>query len=225
VPVEVIAQIVALGIGVAISPVAVIAAILLLVSPGGRTKAALFVAGWVLALVAVGGLAVALEGALGIGSDAGTTRIVSFITLALGFVLLGFGILRWRGRPAPGDDEPTPKWMTAVSAATPARALGLGVLLAVAKPKNLILTLAAATAIAEPTLSAAGSAVALATYLVVASASVATPLIVAVALGDRAGPVLERWKVSLLAHNKAIMAVVFIAFGLLLAWKGVTGLV
>jgi hypothetical protein len=223
--IEVIAQLAVLGIGVAISPVAVIAAILLLVSPGGRTKASLFVAGWVLALAVVGGVVVALEGALGAGDDAGPARVVAAITLVLGVVLLAFGVLRWRGRPAPGDDEPTPAWMAAVDAATPVRALGLGVLLAAAKPKNLVLTLAAATAIAEPALSTAGSAVALAAYLVVASASVATPLVVAVALGDRAGLVLERWKTSLLTHNKAIMAVVFVAFGLLLAWKGVTGLV
>jgi hypothetical protein len=225
VPVEVIAQLAVLGIGVAVSPVAVIAAILLLVSPGGRVKASLFVAGWVFALAVIGSVAVAVEGVLGVGDDGGTTRVVAAITLVFGLVLLVFGILRWRGRPAPGDDEPTPAWMTAVDAATPVRALGLGALLAVAKPKNLILTLAAATAIAEPAASAAGSAAALAAYLVVASASVATPLVVAVGLGDRAGPVLERWKASLLAHNKAIMAVVFVAFGLLLAWKGVTGLV
>lgn len=224
-PIEVIAQLVVLGIGVAISPVAVIAAILLLVSPGGRTKASPFVAGWVLALAVVGGAAVALEGALGIGDSADSTRVAAAITLVLGIVLVAFGLLRWRGRPAPGDDEPTPAWMAEVDAATPGRALGLGALLAAAKPKNLVLTLAAATAIAEPAVSAAGSAVALAAYLVVASVSVATPLVVAVALGDRAGPVLERWKTSLLAHNKAIMAVVFIAFGLLLAWKGVAGLV
>jgi threonine/homoserine/homoserine lactone efflux protein len=224
-PIEMIAQLVVLGVGVAISPVAVIAAILLLVSPGGRAKASLFVAGWVLALAVISGVVVAAEGALGAGEDAGPTRVVAAITLVLGIVLLAFGMLRWRGRPAPGDDEPTPAWMTAVDAATPLRALGLGALLAVAKPKNLVLTLAAATAIAEPAASAAGSAVALAAYVVVASASVATPLVVAVALGDRAGPVLERWKVALLAHNKAIMAVVFIAFGLLLAWKGVVGLV
>ncbi len=223
--IEVVAKLVLLGIGVAISPVAVIAAILLLVSPGGRTKASLFVAGWVLALAVVGGVAVAVEGALGIGDAADPTRIVAVIALALGVVLLVFGILRWRGRPAPGDDEPTPGWMTAVDAATPARALGLGALLAVAKPKNLVLTLAAATAISEPTVSTTGSAVALAAYLVVASVSVATPLVVAVALGDRAGPVLERWKVSLVARNKAIMAVVLIGFGLLLVGKGVTGLV
>jgi len=224
-PIEMIAQLVVLGVGVAISPVAVIAAILLLVSPGGRAKASLFVAGWVLALAVISGVVVAAEGALGAGEDAGPTRVVAAITLVLGIVLLAFGMLRWRGRPAPGDDEPTPAWMTAVDAATPLRALGFGALLAVAKPKNLVLTLAAATAIAEPAASAAGSAVALAAYVVVASASVATPLVVAVALGDRAGPVLERWKVALLAHNKAIMAVVFIAFGLLLAWKGVVGLV
>jgi hypothetical protein len=222
---EVIATLVVLGVGVAISPVAVIASILLLVSPGGRAKAALFVAGWVLALAALGGVAVAVEGRLGIGDGADRTRIVAVIGIGLGLGLLALGIARWSGRPGPGDDEPTPAWMAAVDGATSGRALGLGALLAAAKPKNLVLTLAAATAIAESDLSAAGSAVALAVYLVVASMSVAAPLVAAVLLGDRAGPVLDRWKSSLLAHNAAIMAVVFVAFGLLLVGKGLVDLV
>lgn len=221
---EVIARLALLGVGVAISPVAVIAAILLLVSPGGRTKAALFVLGWVVALAVVGGVVVALEGALGIGDSDEPTRIAAIIALVLGVVLLVFGVLRWRGRPASGDDEPTPAWMAKFDSVTTRRAVGLGALLAVAKPKNLVLTLAAATAIAEPTVSTVGSVVALVVYLVVASASVATPIVVAVALGERADPVLERWKTALVAHNKATMAVVFLAFGLLLVGKGVTGL-
>lgn len=223
--IELTARLALLGLGVAISPVAVIAAILLLVSPGGRARAALFVVGWVVALAVVGGVVVALEGALGIGDSEDPTRIVAAIALVLGIVLLVFGALRWRGRPAPGDDEPTPAWMAKFDSVTAGRALGFGALLAVAKPKNLALTLAAATAIADPAVSTAGSVVALFAYLVVASASVATPLIMAVAMGERADPVLERWKTSLVAHNKAIMAVVLLGFGLLLVGKGVTGLV
>jgi hypothetical protein len=222
---EVIAKVALLGVGVAVSPVAVIAAILLLVSPGGRQKAALFAVGWVLALAVVGGVVVALEGALGIGDSEGPTRIVAGIALVLGIVLLVLGAMRWRGRPAPGDDEPTPAWMAKFDSATPRRALGLGAVLAAAKPKNLVLTLAAATAIAEPTVSTVGSVVALVAFLVVASASVAAPLVVALALGDRADRILETWETWLVARNKAIMAVVFLVFGLLLVGKGVTGLV
>jgi len=225
VSVEVIAPLVVLGLGVAISPVAIIAAILLVASPGGRAKGGAFAAGWCGALAVVGAIVVALEGALGIGAGEGSARLVAAIGLVLGVVLLVYGILRWVRRPGPGDDDPTPAWMASLDTLTSPRAFGVGAVLGVVKPKNLVLTLAAGTAIAEQGLPAAASIAALAVYLIAASASVGTPLVVAVAMGDRATPLLAGWRTWMTAHNGAIMTVVLLAFGAILVWRGATGLV
>lgn len=222
---EVLVPLAALGLGVALSPVAVIAAILLLVSPGGRRKGAAFLAGWVGALTAVGFVVVALEGAVGTADAAGPGWIGPAVSLAAGALLLVYGALRLLRRPGPGDDDPTPGWMTAMESAGTGRAFGTGALLAAVKPKNLVLTLAAATTIAEAGMSVPASAASLIAYLALASAGVGAPLVVAVALGGRSEAMLARWKGWLTAHNAAIVAVVLLAFGALLTWKGVTGLV
>jgi hypothetical protein len=220
----VLAPLVVLGLGVAASPLAAIAAILLVTSPGGRTKGGAFVAGWAGGLAVLGGLVVALEGAVAVGGADGPGLLVSVGSLALGLVLLGYGLLRWIRRPGPGDDDPSPKWMAAFDPITAGRALATGAVLAAAKPKNLVLTIAAATAIAEGGLSTPAAAGALAVYVLVASATAGAPLVVAVAMGERAGPVLAGWRAWLTAHNAAIMTVVLLAFGAILAWRGATGL-
>jgi len=220
-----IAPLIALGLGVAASPVAIIAAILLVASPGGRSKGAAFTAGWAGALATVGAVVVALEGTLGVGDVGGPGRLAAAIAVVLGLVLLAYGILRWMRRPGPGDDEPTPAWMASLDGLTVPRALGVGAVLGVVKPKNLVLTLAAGTAIAEQGLVAASAAGLLAVYLAAASVSVAAPLVVAVALGERSAPLLAGWRAWMTAHNGAIMTVVLLAFGAILAWRGATGLV
>ena len=213
-----------LGIGVAVSPVAIVAAILLLLAPRGRVAGVAYVAGWILGLVVVVSLVVLVEGALGIGSADGPGRIAALILLAAGVVLLVLAWRKWQGRPAPGEDEPTPDWMRAFDSVTPARALGLGFLLSGLKPKNLALTLAAATAIAEAGLTTPESVAAVAVYVGLGTATVAAPLAAAVALGDRAVPVLGRWKDRLVASNATIMAVLFLVFGAILVGKGLAGL-
>jgi threonine/homoserine/homoserine lactone efflux protein len=220
----VIAPLVALGLGVAASPVAAIAAILLVASPGGRAKGGAFVAGWAGGLVVLGGAVVALEGAIGIGSGDGSSRLVAIGSIALGGILLAYGLLRWLRRPGPGDDDPSPKWMAAFDSISAPRAFVTGAVLAAAKPKNLVLTLAAGTAIAEQGLAAPAAAAALAAYVLVASATALVPVLVAVAMGERAGPVLAGWRAWLTAHNAAIMTVVLVAFGAILVWRGATGL-
>ena len=221
---DVLIPLVATGLGVALSPVAVIAAILL-VSSGGRGKGAAFVAGWVGGLCLVAVVVVALEDAIAAAGAAGPGWIGPAVSLAAGVLLLVYGVLRLTLHPGPGDDDPAPGWMTALESAGTGRAFGTGALFAAVKPKNLVLTLAAATTIAEAGSSIGASAASLVVYLVVASASVAAPLVVAVALGTRSDAVLARWKAWLTAHNATIVVAVLVVFGVLLAWKGVTGLV
>ena len=65
-------------------------------------------------------------------------------------------------RPAAGEEAPSPKWMSALATFTPVKCLGLGVTFSSVKPKNLVLTIAAATAISESGIPVAQEAVELA---------------------------------------------------------------
>jgi hypothetical protein len=207
-----------------VSPVAIVAAILILLAPRGRAAGVAYVGGWVLGLVVALGVVVTVERALEVGSSGGAGTLVDVVLLAVGALLLAYAWRTWQGRRAPGEDDPTPAWMRAFDSVTPARAVGLGALFSGLKPKNLALTFAAATAISEAALPTAGSVAAAGVYVGLGSATVAAPLVAVIVLGDRAGPVLGRWKDRLVANNAAIMSVLLLVFGAILVGKGLSGL-
>ena len=68
------------------------------------------------------------------------------------------------------------KAMQAIDQFRPGRALGFGVLLSAVNPKNLLLTVGAAVAIAQTGIGAGQQAAALAVFIVVATLGVGGPL-------------------------------------------------
>jgi len=58
----------------------------------------------------------------------------------------------------------------------------------------------------------------------VASASIAVPVVFYLVGGERAAAVLDGWKTWLTAHNGAVMAVLFLVFGVVLFSEGLRGL-
>jgi threonine/homoserine/homoserine lactone efflux protein len=71
---------------------------------------------------------------------------VSVLKLVLGLLLL---LLAWHGRPRPGHEVEAPKWMGSIERFTPGKAVGAGAVLSGANPKNLLLAIGAAAAIAQ----------------------------------------------------------------------------
>ena len=70
--------------------------------------------------------------------------------------------------PAHGDEEPAPpKWMGAIDAFSPAKALAAGAVLAAANPKNLLLSVAAAATIAGTGIAGGQQAVAYAVFALI----------------------------------------------------------
>src|SRR4051795_5941755 len=81
---EAIGQVLSLGIGVALSPIPIIAVVLMLATPRGRLNGLVFVAGWVVGL-SVLGTVVLLAASGGDASNAGAPADwVSVLKLALG---------------------------------------------------------------------------------------------------------------------------------------------
>jgi hypothetical protein len=220
----VIGELLPLAIGVMLSPVPIIIVIVLLGVPRGKASAVAFVAGWLGALVGVGAVVLLLaEVADGAAGDA-SGALAGLAKLGIGLVLLGLAARQWRKRPAPGEPTELPGWMASLERVTPARSLGLGAVVAGVKPKNLVLTAAAALAIAEGELATGPSAALLLAYALLATAGVAAPLVAAVALGSRAGDVLAGWKAWLGDNNATIMALLLLLFGVILVGNGVAAL-
>ncbi len=220
----VLGELLPLAVGVVLSPAAIIIIIVMLGAPRGWVAAAAFVAGWVGALVAVGAAVLLLaEGAdAATGGEGGTAT--GLAQLGIGIVLLVLAARKWRGRPRGGESAELPGWMASLERVTPARALGFGALFAGVKPKNLVLTAAAALVIAEGALAPATSAALLLAYALLATVGVAAPLVAALALGDRAGAVLAGWKGWLGENNATIMTLLLVLFGVILVGNAVAAL-
>ena len=215
-----ISEVLTFAIGVAISPVPIIAVILMLFSGRARVNGPAFLVGWVLALATVSTVVYVLSHDGNVATSSAAADSVSWGKIVLGVVLLMLARRNWRKRPAAGEEPPMPKWMGPVDSLTPAKAFGLGVLLAGVNPKNLILTAGAAAGLAQLGLSTTDAVVATAVFVVIASLTIVVPVLYALLGGEHARGTLESAKVWLSAHNAAVMAVLFLVFGVDLIAKG-----
>jgi hypothetical protein len=220
---EAIGQVLPFAIGVAISPLPIIAVILVLFSEKARVNALAFVTGWIVGVT----LVVVVAYFIADGSDASTDQDASnttyWVKIGLGVVLLLAARRNWRKDKAGTAAEP--KWMASLDALTPVKAAGLAVLLAAVNPKNLALEIAAGAGVAQIAgLSTGDVVVALVVFVVLACATVIAPVVVYFAGGERATAVLDGWKSWLSQHNAAVMAVLFIVFGAVLIGEGLRGL-
>lgn len=216
---EVIAEVMLLGLAVAASPFPIIPAILLLFTPRARATSLGFLAGWVLGIVVGTGLFIALATAIEKLDEPPTWA--SWTRMVLGVLLLVLGVLRWRNRRA---QQEIPAWMQSIDSISPAKALRLGVLLSAANPKVLLLAGAAGLAIGSAQLNAAGIVLATAAFTVVASSTVALPVLLYAVVGDRILVPLAGLRTWLQENNAAVMSVVITVIGAVLLVKGIGGL-
>jgi hypothetical protein len=216
-----IGEVLTFAIGVAISPVPIIAVILMLFSQRARVNGPLFLFGWVLTLAVVSGVVYVLADEGDVATSGGASDTVSWGKIVLGVLFLLLAARQWRSRPAADVEPPMPKWMAGVDALSPGRAFGLGVLLAGVNPKNLILTLGAAAGLAQLGLSTSDAVVSLTAFVTVASLTIAVPVVYHRIGGKHARAALDELKGWLAVHNAAVMAVLFVVFGVDLIAKGI----
>jgi len=219
-----IGQVLSLGVGVSLSPVPIIAVVLMLGTPRGRVNGPLFVLGWILGLTLVGTLVLLAASGAG-ANDAGEPATwVDWTKLGIGVLLLLVAVRQWRRRPDAGDEAALPKWMQTIDKFTPARAFAIAAALSGINPKNLLLTVGAAAAIAQTGVDAGEQAIALAVFILVGTLGPALPVAIYFALGARAKHLLDDLKLWLAANNVAIMAVLCLVIGAKLIGDGISGL-
>jgi hypothetical protein len=216
-----IGDILGLAAGVAVSPLPVVAMILLLATPRGRANGSLFGVGWLAGLAVLGAVVLALAGPADASSGGQPAAWTGWLKLMLGVLALLLAVRQWRGRPAEGAEPEMPKWMAGLDRLGPGGALGLGALLSAVNPKNGGLTIAAAASIAAAGLAGGAQAVVLATFVVVGSLGVLAPLAVYLVGGKRAASTLDTWRTWAASHNAAVMAVLFLVFGFKLVGDGI----
>ena len=219
-----IGEILPYALGVAISPIPIVAIILMLVTPKARTNGTAFAVGWVLGLALVGTVVLVLAGGKNYSSSSGPTHTASTIKLLLGVLLLVAAGRQWRGRPKEGEKPTMPGWMNTIDAFTVPRALGVGMVLSAVNPKNLALSIAAGLSIAQAGIPSGQEIGVLIIYIVLAASTVLAPLVVYLAMGDRAATILGGWRKWLATNNAIVTSLLLLVFAVVLIGKGITGL-
>jgi hypothetical protein len=215
-----ISAILTFAIGVAISPVPIIAVVLMLFSDRAKVNGPAFLVGWVLSLAVVSTVIYVLAHDGNVATSSTASDSVSWGKIVLGVALLALARRNWRKRPAPGAEAEMPKWLASVESVSPVKAFGLAVVLAAVNPKNLILTAGAAAGLAQLGLSTSDAIVGIAVFVVIASLTIVGPVLYALFGGEKARTSLNSAKAWLTAHNAAVMAVLFLVFGVDLIAKG-----
>ena len=210
------------AVGVALSPIPIIAVILMLGTPKARSNGPAFAIGWIVGLVVVSIIVlVAASGAS--DSDSAAATGVEWGKLLLGVLFLALASRQWRGRPKKGETATMPTWMATIDTFTPVKSLVLGATLSGVNPKNLALTAAAAATIAQADLSGGQSAAAVAVFVVLGSVTVVGPVLFFLFASARAAGPLESIKDLMSAHNAVIMMVVLLILGAKLIGAGLAG--
>jgi hypothetical protein len=215
-----ISEVLPFAIGIAISPLPIIAIILILFSDRARVNGPVFLLGWVAGLAVVSTVVYVVADAANAATDTSTSDTVSWGKVVLGVVLLGLARRNWAKRPAPGEPAELPKWMATVQSIPPSRAFGGAVLLSVVNPKNLVLTVGAAAGLGQLDLSTGDAIVALVVFVALSSVSIAFAVGYNAFGGASATKTLNDLKAWMTEHNSAVMAVLFLVFGVVLISKG-----
>ena len=217
---QAIGDILPLAIGVAISPVPIIAVILMLFSRQAAKNSFVFLLGWVLGLTAVGAI-VLIFGSASSSDGGGSSTASGIVRLAIGALFLLLAARSWRSRPKKGEQAETPSWMSAIDDFTAAKSFGVAILLSAVNPKNLGLTIAASSTIAAASLSSGQEIAVLAIFLLIASVTVAGPVIYYAIARERAQRGLNDLKAWLIDNNNTVMAVLMLVIGVKLVGDGI----
>lgn len=190
------------------SPVPIAALLLMLVTRKARVNAPLFLLGWIIGLGVVGVVVLLIPGLeAGQGEPSTATGIVKGV---LGVLLLIVGIQAWRTRPQVGETAEAPAWMSRIDGFGGGAALGIGILLSGANPKNLLLAVGGAATISAAGLSTSQQYIALGTFVFIASLSILVPVVVYFILGARAEEAMTKAKEWLIQNNKTVMSILIL---------------
>lgn len=220
---QVISDLFPSAIGVALSPVPIIAVILMLATPKARSTGLAFAVGWITGLVVVGVVVLIAAGGSDQPDSAASTG-ASGLQLLFGLAFFALAAKQWRTRPKPGEPGEMPKWMATIDTFAPGKCFVMGALLAGVNPKNLILTAAAATTIAQAGLDTTDSAIALGIFVLVASITVVGPVVFYLLATEKAAAPLASIKTFMSDNVAVISIVIFLVLGANLIGTGYAGL-
>ncbi|GAA1860157.1 GAP family protein [Microbacterium koreense] len=218
----VLADLLTLGVAVAISPLAIVTVTLMATAGKGRTNGTAFILGcYLFAVVFVGGLVVLGRASGTDDPDSGPHVAVDIVEIILGGALLVLAVIQWRRR----GRHTTPAWMTRLDGLTIGKAFLVGVLISgPLSPKDLPLLVAAGGRISQAPLPVAEVVAVVLVFALIGVLAVAVPWLVSVLAPAQVEARLTGMRVWLIANHSVIMMVLFTILGVKLIASGVMDL-
>ncbi len=217
----VIGEILPSALGIAISPIPIIAAILMLLSPRAKGTSVAFLLGWVVGIVVALVVFTLLASIIPASDPTAARPIAGWITIVLGVLLLLLALQQWRTRPHVGQEPELPAWMKAIDSMNAGKGFGLGFLLSAVNPKNLLMAVAGGLAIGSAALTIGQTVITSAIFVLIAASTVLIPVVAYLIASKQMAAPLERLRVWLVHHNAAIMATLLLVIGVVLIGKGI----
>jgi hypothetical protein len=217
-----VAEVAALGLAIAFtSPVSVVTVIVLLSMPSGRRRALAFVGGWLIAIAAIGAIAIFVLHGQDFGSRRSTpSQAASALEILLGSLLLLSAVVAYRRRKPAKEGVSEPKWLSRVEGTHWLFAVAVGAIML-----SYALSLAAASEILKANVSRLDAAAAIVVFSVTSIVTVAAPIVVALAAPERSAQRLATWKAWLLGNSRTVVLVVLMVVAALIVVRGIYDLV
>lgn len=219
----VLADLLTIGIAVAISPLAIVAVILMATAGKGRTNGTAFILGcYTFAILFVGVLVLLGRSAGAEDPDSGPHITIDVVEILLGALLLFLAVQQWRHR---GSDEP-PKWMTKLDGLSIGGAFLVGILISgPLSPKDLPLLVAAGGRISQAALPVDEVVAVILVFGVIGITAVMIPWAISVVSPSKVEARLTGMRTWLVSNHAVIMTVLFVILGFKLIGAGIADLV
>lgn len=218
---SVIGQILPLALAVALSTLPIIAALLILLSPAKPLVSIALLTGWATGIAVVLSILTIGVRLLPSTSPPRDDTVIGVFRILLGTALIVSSIVAWRTR----SQRPTesPRWMNALGRIRTLGALGFGFALAL-RPKNLILSVAAAVIIGDASLGVPDVVVIIVVFTVVGISTVAAPIVGHFSAPEKTRAPLDATRDWLAKNSATVMLGVAIAIGAVIIGSGVSKL-
>ena len=214
----VLGQLIPLALVVAMSPLTIIPAIVLVLqSDRARPTGLAFMFGWLVGLAATTAVFVQLPRLLD-GLNRPAPAWAAWVRITVGIALIALGIRRWLIRH---QVTKQPAWLNRLSRLTPIGAGAIAVGLILVNPKVLVMNAAAGLVIGTASSGVPGAWLAVVYYTVIAGSSVLVPILAYAIAGERVDHQLERLKQWMERQHAVLMAGFLAAVGLLLVYTGI----
>ncbi len=207
----VLAKLAAPALVIALSPVPIVLAVLLLVqNDQPYSSSVAYLGGRLISLMALTTAFVQVPRFLD-GLTKPAPAWTDWAVVAAGVVLVMLGVwLWWRHTRATKNSG----WEPRVDRITPTMAAAIGMFPLLANPKVLAASAAAGTEIATVPLTVAGAVAAIAFYAVLANSTVVAPVVAYLVVGPRIEPHLHRIRRWIHDRHRALTAIVVVVVGL-----------